>query len=74
MTWIDTIGYETAAAPTACSTIAPFATFAPSPRVRPRSPTPTSNRTVLGLGVNADGDILGLSPDGSADPLNWRHR
>jgi len=31
------------------------------------------NRTVLGLGVNLDGDILGLSPNNSADPDNWSH-
>lgn len=32
-----------------------------------------ANRTVLGLGVNTDGDILGLSPNESADPDNWQH-
>lgn len=31
------------------------------------------NRTVLGLGVNTDGDILGLSPNDSSDPDNWQH-
>ena len=33
-----------------------------------------ANRTVLGLGINTDGDIIGLSPGDSADPENWRHR
>ena len=32
-----------------------------------------ANRTVLGLGVNTDGDILGLSPNESSDPDNWQH-
>ena len=32
-----------------------------------------ANRTVLGLGVNTDGDILGLSPGDNADPDNWNH-
>lgn len=32
-----------------------------------------ANRTVLGLGVNAAGDIIGLSPGDSGDPLNWSH-
>ena len=31
------------------------------------------NRTVLGLGVNTEGDILGLSPNDSTDPDNWEH-
>lgn len=31
------------------------------------------NRTVLGLGVNTDNDILGLSPNESDDPNNWNH-
>jgi uncharacterized peroxidase-related enzyme len=31
------------------------------------------NRSVLGLGVNLDGDILGLSPKESAEPDNWSH-
>lgn len=31
------------------------------------------NRTVLGLGVNTDGDVLGLSPNDSSDPYNWGH-
>ena len=30
-----------------------------------------ANRTVTGLGVNTRGDILGLSPNESADPENW---
>jgi uncharacterized peroxidase-related enzyme len=33
-----------------------------------------ANRTVLGLGVHTDGDILGLSPGDSDDPENWQHR
>lgn len=33
-----------------------------------------ANRTVLGLGVNTDGDIIGLSPGDSDDPDNWSHR
>ena len=32
------------------------------------------NRTVLGLGVNIKGDILGLSPSESSDPKNWSHQ
>lgn len=32
-----------------------------------------ANRTVLGLGVNTDGDIIGLSPGDSSDPDNWSH-
>ncbi len=32
-----------------------------------------ANRTVLGLGVTTDGDILGLSPNESSDPDNWSH-
>ena len=32
-----------------------------------------ANRTVLGLGVHTDGDILGLSPKNSEDPNNWSH-
>jgi uncharacterized peroxidase-related enzyme len=31
------------------------------------------NRTVLGLGVNTEGDILGLSPNDNNDPDNWSH-
>ena len=31
------------------------------------------NRTVLGLGVNTAGDILGLSPNDSDDSSNWSH-
>lgn len=33
-----------------------------------------ANRTVLGLGINTDGDILGLSPNNSDDPNDWSHR
>ena len=32
-----------------------------------------ANRTVLGLGVVADGDIIGLSPNNSDEPNNWNH-
>ena len=32
-----------------------------------------ANRTVLGLGVTTDGDVLGLSPS-SDDSNNWSHR
>lgn len=32
-----------------------------------------ANRTVLGLGINTDGDIIGLSPGDSSDPDNWNH-
>lgn len=32
-----------------------------------------ANRTVLGLGINTDGDIIGLSPGDSTDPDNWSH-
>tara|TARA_R110002073_G_scaffold72537_1_gene177490 strand:- start:481879 stop:482484 length:606 start_codon:yes stop_codon:yes gene_type:complete len=33
-----------------------------------------ANRTVLGLGVNVKGDILGLSPNDSDDEKNWNHK
>lgn len=33
-----------------------------------------ANRTVLGLGINTEGDELGLSPNDSDDPDNWSHR
>lgn len=32
------------------------------------------NRTVLGLGVTVNGDILGLSPNESDDPSDWSHK
>lgn len=32
-----------------------------------------ANRTVLGLGVTTDGDILGLSPNDQSDDGNWSH-
>lgn len=32
-----------------------------------------ANRTVLGLGVYTDGDIIGLSPNNSDDPNSWNH-
>ncbi len=31
------------------------------------------NRTVVGLGVTIDGDVMGLSPNESDDPDNWSH-
>ena len=31
------------------------------------------NRTVLGLGVNTEGDVIGLSPGDSEDVDNWNH-
>lgn len=33
-----------------------------------------ANRTVLGLGINTDGDIIGLSPNDNSDPDNWGHQ
>ena len=33
-----------------------------------------ANRTVLGLGINTNNDILGLSPSDSTDSTNWRHQ
>jgi uncharacterized peroxidase-related enzyme len=33
-----------------------------------------ANRTVLGLGINADGDVIGLSPGDSNNPDNWSHQ
>jgi uncharacterized peroxidase-related enzyme len=33
-----------------------------------------ANRTVLGLGVTTDGDILGLSPGNSDNTDDWSHR
>jgi len=33
-----------------------------------------ANRTVLGLGVNTDGDILGLSPGDNDSEENWSHQ
>ena len=32
-----------------------------------------ANRTVLGLGVNTEGDVLGMSPGNSSDPNDWGH-
>ena len=32
-----------------------------------------ANRTVLGLGVNTEGDIIGLSPGDNDNPNNWGH-
>ncbi len=31
------------------------------------------NRMVVSLGVNTDGDIIGLSPNNSDDPNSWNH-
>ncbi len=33
-----------------------------------------ANRTVLGLGVSTDGEIIGLSPGDSEDSDNWQHQ
>jgi len=33
-----------------------------------------ANRTVLGLGVKLDGDVLGLSPNDSNNENNWTHQ
>jgi len=33
-----------------------------------------ANRTVLGLGVNSEGDILGLSPKDETEERNWQHK
>jgi len=33
-----------------------------------------ANRTVLGLGVRSEGDIIGLSPNNSNDPEDWNHQ
>jgi len=33
-----------------------------------------ANRTVLGLGIETEGDVLGLSPGDSSDPGNWTHQ
>lgn len=33
-----------------------------------------ANRMVLGLGINVEGDIIGLSPNDSDDPENWSHQ
>jgi uncharacterized peroxidase-related enzyme len=33
-----------------------------------------ANRTVLGLGVNIEGDVLGLSPNNSKDENDWSHQ
>lgn len=32
-----------------------------------------ANRMVLGLGINTEGDIIGLSPSDDSDPDNWSH-
>lgn len=32
-----------------------------------------ANRTVLGLGISTEGDVLGLSPNDSDDEKNWGH-
>jgi uncharacterized peroxidase-related enzyme len=33
-----------------------------------------ANRMVLGLGIDTDGDIVGLSPGDNKDPDNWTHQ
>ena len=33
-----------------------------------------ANRTVLGLGIHIDGDVLGLSPGNSENSNDWNHR
>lgn len=33
-----------------------------------------ANRTVLGLGINKEGDIIGLSPSDGEDMDNWNHQ
>jgi alkylhydroperoxidase family enzyme len=33
-----------------------------------------ANRMVLGLGIDTDGDIIGLSPGDNDDADNWSHR
>lgn len=33
-----------------------------------------ANRMVLGLGINTDGDIIGLSPEDSDEDDNWGHK
>ncbi|MEL6676889.1 MAG: alkylhydroperoxidase, partial [Bacteroidota bacterium] len=33
-----------------------------------------ANRTVLGLGVNTQGEILGLSPSDDDNHENWSHQ
>lgn len=33
-----------------------------------------ANRTVLGLGITTEGDVLGLSPNNSSNPEDWSHR
>lgn len=33
-----------------------------------------ANRTVLGLGINTEGDIIGLSPNNSEDENDWGHK
>ena len=32
-----------------------------------------ANRMVLGLGINTEGDVIGLSPGEDSDPDNWSH-
>ena len=32
-----------------------------------------ANRTVLGLGINTEGDVLGLAPRNSKNPEDWKH-
>ena len=32
------------------------------------------NRSVIGLGVDTVGDLLGISPNNNDDPYNWSHQ
>jgi uncharacterized protein YciW len=32
-----------------------------------------ANRTVLGLGITTEGDVLGLSPGNAESPEDWSH-
>ena len=33
-----------------------------------------ANRMVVGLGINTEGDIIGLSPGDMSDEDNWQHQ
>ncbi|PCI11009.1 MAG: alkylhydroperoxidase [Flavobacteriaceae bacterium] len=33
-----------------------------------------ANRTVLGLGISTEGDVIGLSPNDNSDENNWNHQ
>jgi hypothetical protein len=32
------------------------------------------NRMVVGLGVNTEGDVIGLSPNDNDNPKDWNHQ